>query len=130
MKESSCLQKLKSSLPKRISNYIKLLSIKNGTLLIGVTHSAIKMELNNDYNISLIKRVLKLIAIEEFACEKYCVDKVKIFLSMDTVIENEENICDRYHTKEASKGYFINQATDSEIKDIFEKLRISIKLAH
>ena len=126
LKESKCISELKALLPSRISDLIKFAYVKNDTLFIAVPHSGAKMELNNDYNITLIKRVLKLLQKSDKSCEKYLKEKVKIFISTQKDAKIDNNSYKIYTQKEKSKGYFINQAKKKSLKNIFEKIRKAI----
>ena len=123
----SCYNKLLTLLPPRFKNAIAFFYIKNNTLFGGLSHPGFKMELN--YNKDLVKALLKEIAKIEIECKELfeSVKDVKFFVSHHhtpaPIIEHNSN--PKY--KELAKGEFKILASDKELKEIFEKIRKSIK---
>lgn len=113
-------------LPPRFQKAVAFFYVKNNTLFGGLSHPGYKMELN--YNKDLVKTLLKQLVSIEQSCKEVFADvgDVEFFVS-------------KYHApaplavqksdvkyKELATGNFVLHVSDSEIKDIFEKIKEDI----
>ncbi len=122
----SCFNKLIYLLPPRFQKAIAFFYIKNNTLFGGLSHPGYKMELN--YNKDLVKALLKDIINFDVECKSVFKD-----------VNNVEFFVSKYHTpapiiksntipkyKELAKGEFKLNIEDSEILNIFKKIKEDI----
>ncbi len=114
-------------LPPRFQKAIAFFYIRNNTLFGGLSHPGYKMELN--YNKDLVKALLKEIIKSDNECSKIFTDvnKIEFFIS-------------KFHTpapyvasdsvpkyKELASGDFELNVKDSEILEIFQKIKKDIE---
>jgi hypothetical protein len=117
-----CFKKLKSLLPPRMADSILFVYQKNSILFFALNHPAMKMEFN--YNLSLIKRLLKELQRLESECANLNIKDIKFFVSnkmfeIDSNTKKEKII--RY--KERSLAKFKNRAKNEKLAKIFEEIR-------
>lgn len=117
-----------SMLGKNKNGIIHHAFCKNNTLFIAVLHPAFKQELSSDDNIFNIKILLKM----------YCKTHENSILQNVTEIKfivanlQKENIKppQKKDYSYLSKGDFVNLATISPIKEIFDKIKEELKNAY
>ncbi|NPA82396.1 MAG: hypothetical protein GXO31_07280 [Epsilonproteobacteria bacterium] len=128
-----CFNKLKSLLPKHLSDAILFIYIKNNTMFFALNHPGMKMEFQYKQNLlkSLLQNLMKLDPQCSNLEDLKSVKQIKSFISNKSLppIQNISSITVRRY-KERARGKFINFATDREIKKIFEQIRKEIKKEH
>ncbi len=120
IKNIECFNKIKSLLPGRLSNAILFMYIKNKTLFIALNHPGLKMEFN--YNVNLIKRLLKELKKIDLSCKSIEVDDIRTFTS-NKLDEIQETSSAEIAYKERSKGEFLIHTDDKNLIKIFENIK-------
>jgi len=121
--KTECINKLISILPKHLANAVMFTYIKNRTLFFVLNHPGLKMEFNYKHN--LIKSLLNKIKDIDLNCKIIEVDEIKSFVSNKIPTPKSQKMVLTY--KERSSGEFENLATSQELKEIFEKIKETIK---
>lgn len=123
LKQTRCLNVLKSLLPPRLSSAINYIYKKNQNLYIVIDQFGLKMEFN--YKRDLIKSLLKAIHKESSLCEDLKDLEIIISVSVKHRKKEEEQPA-HYSYKERAHGDFENLAKDEEIRELIEKIRANI----
>ncbi len=121
--KTACIDKLISILPKHLANAVMFTYIKNKTLFFVLNHPGLKMEFNYKHN--LIKSLLKKIKDIDLKCQTIEVDEIKSFVSNKIPTKKTAEKVLTY--QERSTGEFENLATSDELKELFEKIKETIK---
>ncbi len=115
-------------LPPRFSSAIAFFYIKNNTLFGALSHPGYKMELN--YNKDLINNLLNQLTTIDLDCADVFknVKKIEFFVSKfhtpAPIIATKSDV--KY--KELAKGEFKIDAKDSQLIEIFKKIKEDIEL--
>jgi len=129
VKTVQCFEKIKSLLPPRLQNAILFIYIKNGILFFVLNHPGYKMEFN--YNVNLIKGVLKELKKREVVCKDLDFKDVKAFVSNkmeDTSsLSNKE---EKLTYQERATGKFEIKTDNENLKKIFQNIQKTIKNNH
>jgi len=122
LKTVKCFEKIKSLLPPRLSNAILFIYIKNDILFFVLNHPGYKMEFN--YNVNLIKGVLKELKKRESVCKDLVFKDVKAFVSNKINIEENKNLTEEKLTyKERATGNFEIKTNNKNLKNIFQNIK-------
>lgn len=121
-----CYNKLLSLLPKSIREFTRFIYQKNDTLFFVLEHPGIKMEFN--YKSNLIKSILnKLIEIDN-ECNFMQSNQIKAFVTnKNTLKEISDSKNHKLQYAERATGEFENSAKNDEIREVLEKIKLSIK---
>ncbi len=121
-----CYNKLLSLLPKSIREFTRFIYQKNDTLFFVLEHPGIKMEFN--YKSNLIKSILnKLIEIDN-GCNFMKSNQIKAFVTnKNTLKEISDSKNHKLQYAERATGEFENSAKNDEIREVLEKIKLSIK---
>ena len=126
LKTVKCFEKIRSLLPPRLSNAILFIYIKNDILFFVLNHPGYKMEFN--YNLNLIKGVLKELKKREVVCKDLVFKDIKVFVS--NKIEKDEDDKkeeEKLIYKERATGNFKIKTNKKELKQIFQNIQDIIK---
>ncbi len=121
--KTECIDKLISCLPPHLANAVMFTYIKNRTLFFVLNHPGLKMEFNYKHN--LIKSLLNKIKDIDLKCQIIEVDTINSFVSNKIPTPKADKKVLTY--KERSSGEFTNLATSDELKELFEKIKSTIK---
>jgi hypothetical protein len=121
--KTACIDKLLSILPPHLAKAVMFTYIKNRTLFFVLNHPGLKMEFNYKHN--LIKSLLNKIKDIDVKCKIIEVEEIKSFVSNKIPTPKSEKI--EFIYKERSSGEFVNLATTQELKELFEKIKETIK---
>lgn len=121
LKTVKCFEKIKSLLPPKLQNAVLFIYTKNNILFFVLNHPGYKMEFN--YNVNLIKSILKELKKRERACKDLEFKEVRSFVS--NKIDNQESINkeEKLIYKERAKGEFEIQTDNEKLKKIFEEIK-------
>ena len=121
-----CYNKLLSLLPKSIREFTRFIYQKNDTLFFVLEHPGIKMEFN--YKSNLIKSILnKLIEIDN-ECNFMQSNQIKAFVTnKNTLKEISDSKNHKLQYAERATGEFENSAKNDGIREVLEKIKLSIK---
>ena len=121
-----CYNKLLSLLPKSIREFTRFIYQKNDTLFFVLEHPGIKMEFN--YKSNLIKTILnKLIEIDN-ECNFMQSNQIKAFVTnKNTLKEISDSKNHKLQYAERATGEFENNVKNEEIREVLEKIKLSIK---
>jgi len=122
--ELGCYEKIKKALPTHISDAILFIYRKNNTLFFVLNHPGIKMEF--DYKHNLIKSLLNKIKSIDKNCQNIQIVEIKSFISNKIEQKPKEVVPKRYY-REKSAGEFKVICENSELNDIFTKIKEVIK---
>lgn len=123
LKQTRCLNILKSLLPPRLNSAISYIYTKNQNLYIVIDQFGLKMEFN--YKRELIKSLLKAIHKESYLCED--LKELEIIISVSTKrIQNNQETIKAPSFEERSTGNFENLAKNIEVRELIEKIRTTI----
>ncbi len=126
LKTIKCFEKIRSLLPPRLSNAILFIYIKNDTLFFVLNHPGYKMEFN--YNLNLIKGVLKELKKREVICKDLIFKDIKTFVSNKIDFEEKKKETEEKLTyKERATGNFNIQTDNENLKKIFQNIQKIIK---
>ncbi len=126
IKNIECFNKLKSLLPSRLSDAILFIYIKNKTLFFVLNHPGFKMEFN--YNVNLIKGLLKKLKKTDSNCNEIEIENIKIFVSNKTMLNSKEKKTDtNIFYDEQAIGNFIIKTDNEELLNIFKNIQKIIK---
>ena len=126
LKTVKCFEKIKSLLPPRLSNAILFIYIKNDILFFVLNHPGYKMEFN--YNLNLIKGVLKELKKRESVCKDLVFKDVKAFVSNKIDLEENKNQTGKKLIyKERATGDFEIKTNNKNLKNIFQNIKKIIK---
>ena len=129
LKTVKCFEKIKSLLPPRLSCAILFIYIKNDILFFVLNHPGYKMEFN--YNLNLIKGVLKELKKRELVCKDLVFKDVKAFVSNKIDLEENKNQTEEKLTyKERATGDFEIKTDNENLKNIFQNIKKVIKNRH
>lgn len=129
LKTVKCFEKIKSLLPPRLSSAILFIYIKNDILFFVLNHPGYKMEFN--YNLNLIKGVLKELKKRELVCKDLVFKDVKAFVSNKIDLEENKNQTEEKLTyKERATGDFEINTDNENLKNIFQNIKKIIKNHH
>ena len=121
-----CFEKIRSLLPPRLSNAILFIYIKNDILFFVLNHPGYKMEFN--YNVNLIKGVLKELKKRESICKDLIFKDIKTFVSNKIDIEEDKNKLEKKLTyKERATGNFEIKTDNENLKQTFKNIQNIIK---
>ena len=123
----SCYNKLSQILPPRFAKAIAFFYIKNNTLFGALSHPGYKMELN--YNKDLVKGLLnQLISLDQDCKEVFKdVKKIEFFVSkFHSPAPLKADLNTQPYYTELSKAEFTIATKDSELKEIFQKIKEDI----
>lgn len=123
LKQTRCLNILKSLLPPRLNSAISYIYTKNQNLYIVIDQFGLKMEFN--YKRELIKSLLNTIHKELSLCED--LKGLEIIISVSTKrTQNNQEIIKTLSFEERSTGNFENLAKNNEVRELIEKIRTTI----
>lgn len=123
LKQTRCLNILKSLLPPRLNSAISYIYTKNQNLYIVIDQFGLKMEFN--YKRELIKSLLNTIHKELSLCED--LKELEIIISVSTKrTQNNQEIIKTLSFEERSTGNFENLAKNNEVRELIEKIRTTI----
>lgn len=126
LKTVKCFEKIRSLLPPRLSNAILFIYIKNDILFFVLNHPGYKMEFN--YNVNLIKGVLKELKKRESICKDLIFKDIKTFVSNKIDIEEDKNKLEKKLTyKERATGNFEIKTDNENLKQTFKNIQKIIK---
>ncbi len=126
LKTVKCFEKIKSLLPPRLSNAILFVYIKNDILFFVLNHPGYKMEFN--YNLNLIKGVLKELKKRESVCKDLVFKNIKAFVSNKIDLEENKNQTEKKLIyKERATGDFEIKTNNKKLKQIFQNIQDIIK---
>ena len=129
LKTVKCFEKIRSLLPPRLSNAILFIYIKNDTLFFVLNHPGYKMEFN--YNLNLIKRVLKELKKREVACKDLVFRNIKTFVSNKIDFKEKKNEAEEKLTyNERAAGDFEIKTDNPNLKKIFQNIKTIIRDVH
>jgi hypothetical protein len=94
--------------------------IKNKTLFIALNHPGLKMEFN--YNVNLIKRLLKELKKVDLSCKSIKVDDIRTFTSNKTSDTREVSLA-KIAYKERSRGEFLIRTDNKNLIEVFENIK-------
>jgi len=115
-------------LPPHLSRAVLFTYTKNQTLFIVLNHPGLKMEFH--YKDNLIKSLLKQIKTIDLTCKDMeDIREIKYFVSNKT-IKKEEPTTKKLTFKERAKGEFSILTEDKKLKELFQKIKNSIKANH
>ncbi len=124
VKQIKCFNRLKELLPIRLQRGIVFIYKKDKTLTLVLSHPSFKMELN--YKLYLIKIWLKELKKIDNNCQGLDIETVKTLVTNRGIDKkNKRKIVSFYVDK--SDGDFENLAIDKNIKNLFEKIKKTIK---
>ncbi len=127
LNSSKCYEKIKALLPPRFQNGIHFIYVKNRILFFALNHPALKMEFN--YNLNLIKGVLKELKKSFKECEDVDFKEIRVFVSnrVENGNENEKKEDSMIIYKERSSGEFDIKTENKNLKTLFENIQKHIK---
>ncbi len=127
LNQIECFNKLTSLLPTRLSQAISFMYIKNKTLFFALNHPGYKMEFN--YNVNLIKELLKKLKKLDLKCKDIEVEQIKVFNSNKTKFKrkNMKQNESKIEYLEKSTGNFDIKTQNETYIDLFKKIQKSIK---
>ncbi len=127
IKNIECFNKIKSLLPPKLSNSILFIYIKNQTLFFVLTHPGYKMEFN--YNVNLIKRLLKELKKRDKNCQNLNIKDIKTFVTNKINIQKTENNNknSKIYYNERAKGNFKILTNNQKLKTRFLEIQKIIK---
>ncbi len=126
LKTVKCFEKIKSLLPPRLSNAILFVYIKNDILFFVLNHPGYKMEFN--YNLNLIKGVLKELKKRESVCKDLVFKNIKAFVSNKIDLEENKNQTEKKLIyKERATGDFEIKTNNKKLRQIFQNIQDIIK---
>ncbi len=127
LNQIECFNKLTSLLPTRLSQAISFMYIKNKTLFFVLNHPGYKMEFN--YNVNLIKELLKKLKKLDLKCKDIEVEQIKVFNSNKTKFKrkNMKQNESKIEYLEKSTGNFDIKTQNETYIDLFKKIQKSIK---
>jgi cell division GTPase FtsZ len=111
---------IKESIPKKLSENIEFMYIKNRTLFFVFNHPAMKQEF--EYKKVAIKKVIDI--LQSSGKIMLDIDDIKSFVT--NRVKEIDSIRTEYRFDEISKGEFENRIKDENIAKILEEIRESI----
>ncbi len=127
LNQIECLNKLISLLPPRLGKAVSFVYIKNKTLFFALNHPGYKMEFN--YNVNLIKELLKKLKKLDLNCKDIEVNEIKTFVSnmaelkQNRTMENKSKII----YQEKATGNFDIKTKNQKFIELFKNIQNSIK---
>jgi hypothetical protein len=121
LSQHRCYREFLRLLPPRLRRAIAFVTVKNGQLMVALSHPGFKMELN--YNQDVLKSLLRAWVRERPECRFMEAEKVVVFLSRHHSREEErdDSTIPRYH--ERAEGAFSLPEGDETLTRSFERIR-------
>ncbi len=119
-----CYKKYIQLMPPRFREAIAFMTVKNGNLMIALSHPGYKMELN--YNKELLKSLLSTLVEHEEECAFMETEKIIIFVSGFHRAEEKISTETVPRYAERAKGDFSAEPSNGRLKEIFDKIRRDI----
>jgi hypothetical protein len=108
-------------LPPRFRQAIAFVTIKNGQLMVALSHPGLKMELN--YNQELLKSLLSTLRSHRPDCAFMEAEKVVIFLSRYHREDEKPLLPSVPHYSEQARGEFPVSTEDPRLAETLERIR-------